>query len=85
MATKTIAERVVDAYHVGREAIFHDDDVNDTGQVHEFTPDGLKDYILGVGIISTADVVTTDDWAADGAAIVALINELKAKINDILG
>lgn len=38
----------------------------------------------GVAAVSTADVATTDDWTADGAAVVALVNELKAKINSLI-
>lgn len=40
MTTKTIAERIVDAYHAGAEAIFYYEDVP-----YFFTPAGIADYI----------------------------------------
>lgn len=39
----------------------------------------------GVTAVATTDVATTDDWTVDGAAVVALVNELKATLNSLIG
>lgn len=39
----------------------------------------------GVAAVSTADLAAPTDYETDGAAIVALVNELKAKINALIG
>jgi hypothetical protein len=68
MTTKTIAERLVDAYHAGREAAFYTDDVNDTGTRYEFTPDGILGYVSTEGAFLT-ETVTGAELVSAGAAI----------------
>ena len=65
MTTKTIAERIVDAYHAGGEAIFHSSDSDDYGQSFQFTPSGLLDYITYEGVF-LEDVVTSFELTSAG-------------------
>lgn len=46
----------------------------------EVSPD-----VEAVTTVSTADAADSGDWTADGAAVVALANALKAKINELIG
>jgi len=38
-----------------------------------------------IDAVSTADAADSGDWTNDGAAVVALVNALKAKVNEIAG
>lgn len=68
MSIKTIAERIVDAYHAGREAIFYENDNDDTGASYQFTPEGLAEYIgNGAGYIT--EVVTGAELVSAGGNI----------------
>jgi len=55
---KTIADRMHDAVHTGREAVFFDDEEDRTGP-HEFTPEGLLAYFE-----VNADITTAAELAA---------------------
>jgi hypothetical protein len=35
--------------------------------------------------VASTDAADTGDWTADGAAVVALVNELKTKLNELIG
>lgn len=65
MTTKTIVERIVDAYHAGKEAVFWSNDSLGTGTQYSFTPDGLADYIAAEG----AEVETGAELVSAGGAI----------------
>lgn len=65
MSNKTIAERIVDAYHAGKDAIFHTNDVASTGSAYLFTPDGLSDYIAAESGYIT-EVVTSAELTSAG-------------------
>jgi len=55
---KTIADRLSDAVHTGKEAVFFDDEDTRSGP-HEFTPEGLLAYFE-----ANADITTAAELAA---------------------
>ena len=64
MAVKTIAEKLHIAYLTGQDADF----IGDDGDVHLFTPEGLKNYISGSSegvswddVMDKPDVVVRDE------------------------
>jgi len=74
MANKTIADRVVRAANVGREAKFYSDDALSSGTEYEFTPDGLASYI------SAADVVVAGTDGLDAGTIQEALQALATRI-----
>lgn len=73
MTTKTISERIVDAYHTGREAVFHTNDIEDTGDKYEFTPAGLVDFIGDTGgYVTPADLLTQQELVSVGTEAITI-------------
>ena len=75
MSNKTIADRIVSAANVGKEAKFHSDDALSSGTEYEFTPAGLASYITG-----RADVVVAGTDGLDAGTVQEALQALATRV-----
>lgn len=74
MSNKTIADRIVSAANVGKEAKFHSDDALSSGTEYEFTPTGLSSYI------AAADVVVAGTDGLDAGTVQEALQALATRV-----